>query len=169
MRGGKRSVPPLSAFFHEKESLAKKADCRAAPRSRLDRFIFCTAVCGKPGFCKEQAKEHTMYVTARATSARRGIDHNAKPKNAFEKSLAKPKWSNIRRVFLFDALSGMFNARVRGGCRRARSPHANELCEHLHASKADATNVARMSGGRAISRERPERVPTALAPGAQAQ
>ena len=110
-----------------------------------------------------------MYVTARATSARRGIDHNAKQKNAFEKSLAKPKWSNIRRVFLFDALCGMFNARVRGGCRRARSPHANVLCEHFHASKADATNVARMSGGRAISRERPERVPKALAPGAQAQ
>ena len=89
--------------------------------------------------------------------------------DAFEKSLAKPKWSNIRWVFLFDALSGMFNARVRGGCRRARSPHANVLCEHFHASKADATNVARMSGGRAISRERPERVPKALAPGAQAQ
>jgi len=70
---------------------------------------------------------------------------------------------------LVDALRGTFNARVRGGCRRARSPHANVLCEHLHASKADATNVARMSGGRAISRERPERVPKALAPGAQAQ
>jgi len=65
---------------------------------------------------------------------------------------------------LVDALCGMFNTRVRGGCRRARSPHANVLCEHFHASKADATNVARMSGGRAISRERPERVPKALAP-----
>jgi len=28
---------PAPAFFHEKESLAKKADCRAAPLSRLDR------------------------------------------------------------------------------------------------------------------------------------
>ena len=157
------------AFFCKKESLAKKMNCRAAPLSRLDRFIFCTAVCGQPGFCKEQAKEHTMYVTARATPARRGIDHNAKQKTLLKRSLAKPKWSNIRWVFLFDALCGMFNTRVRGGCRRARSPHANVLCEHFHASKADATNVARMSGGRAISRERPERVPKALAPGAQAQ
>ncbi|MBE6359461.1 MAG: hypothetical protein E7057_09495 [Lentisphaerae bacterium] len=57
----------LGFFFRKKESLAKKMNCRAAPLSRLDRFIFCTAVCGKPGFCKEQAKEHTMYVTARAT------------------------------------------------------------------------------------------------------
>jgi len=40
LRGGKRSVPPLSAFFREKESLAKKADCRAAPLSRLDRRFF---------------------------------------------------------------------------------------------------------------------------------
>ncbi|MBE6359739.1 MAG: hypothetical protein E7057_10920 [Lentisphaerae bacterium] len=70
----------LGFFFRKKESLAKKANCRAAPLSRLDRFIFCTAVCGKPGFCKEQAKEHTMYVTARATPARRGIAHNAKQK-----------------------------------------------------------------------------------------
>jgi len=30
----------LGFFFREKESLAKKADCRAAPLSRLDRFIF---------------------------------------------------------------------------------------------------------------------------------
>jgi len=128
LRGGKRSVPPLKpAFFHEKESSAKKANCRAAPLSRLDRRFF-----GKKAWQKTQL-------------------------------------SNIRGVFLFDALRGMFNTRVRGGCRRARSPHANELCEHFHASKADATNVARMSGGRAISRERPERVPTALAPGAQAQ
>jgi len=67
-------------------------------------------------------------------------------------------------LILVDALCGMFNTRVRGGCRRERSPHANELCEQNHASKADATKVARMSGGRAISRERPERVPTALAP-----
>jgi len=72
-------------------------------------------------------------------------------------------------LILVDALCGMFNTRVRGGCRRERSPHANELCEQNHASKADATKVARMSGGRAISRERPERVPKALAPGAQAQ
>jgi len=37
LRGGKRSVPPLSAFFRKKESFAKKANCRAAPLSRLDR------------------------------------------------------------------------------------------------------------------------------------
>ena len=93
-----------------------------------------------------------MYVTARATPARRGIDHNAKQKTLLKRSFAKPLWSNIRWVFLFDALCGMFNTRVRGGCRRARSPHANVLCEQSQASKADATNVARMSGGRAISR-----------------
>ena len=60
---------------------------------------------------------------------------------------------------LVDALRGTFNARVRGGCRRARSPHANELCEHLHASKADATKVARMSGGRAKAGYAVERPP----------
>ena len=40
MRGGKRSVPPLSAFFCKKESLAKKMNRRAAPLSRLDRRFF---------------------------------------------------------------------------------------------------------------------------------
>ena len=30
----------FSAFFREKESLAKKANCRAAPLSRLDRCFF---------------------------------------------------------------------------------------------------------------------------------
>jgi len=40
LRGGKRSVPPLSAFFRKKESLAKKVNCRAAPLSRLDRRFF---------------------------------------------------------------------------------------------------------------------------------
>jgi hypothetical protein len=94
----------FSAFFHKKESLAKKADCRAAPMSRLDRFIFCTAVCGKPGFCKEQAKEHTMYVTARATPARRGIDHNAKQKTLLKRSFAKNQWSNTRCFFLFGSV-----------------------------------------------------------------
>jgi len=123
--------------------LAKKANCRARFLSRERKL----------------GKESGLSRTPRWACL---ID-------AFEKSFAKPQWSNTRWVFLFDALCGMFNTRVRGGCRRARSPHANVLCEHFHASKADATNVARMSGGRAISRERPERVPTALAPGAQAQ
>jgi len=81
--------------------LAKKANCRAAPLSRLDRFIFCTAVCGKPGFCKEQAKEHTMYVTARATPARRGIDHNAKQKTLLKRSFAKPLWKKFHWGFSF--------------------------------------------------------------------
>ena len=35
------------AFFHEKESLAKKANCRAAPLSRLDRFIFFEKLCSQ--------------------------------------------------------------------------------------------------------------------------
>ncbi|MBR7120615.1 MAG: hypothetical protein IKC94_00050, partial [Lentisphaeria bacterium] len=56
-----------------------------------------------------------------------------------------PDVRNLKSKALFpilvDALCGMFNTRVRGGCRRARSPHANVLCEHFHASKADATNV----------------------------
>jgi hypothetical protein len=30
----------LGFFFRKKESLAKKADCRAAPLSRLDRRFF---------------------------------------------------------------------------------------------------------------------------------
>jgi len=42
---------------------------------------------------------------------------------------------------------------------RARSPHANELCEQSHASKADATKVARMSGGRAKAGYAVERPP----------
>jgi len=79
----------LGFFFREKESLAKKADCRAAPLSRLDRFIFCTAVCGKPGFCKEQAKEHTMYVTARATPARREITRKVPPQVRFFTTIEK--------------------------------------------------------------------------------
>ena len=62
-------------------------------------------------------------------------------------------------LILVDALCGMFNTRVRGGCRRARSPHANELCEQSHASKADATKVARMSGGRAKAGYAVERPP----------
>ena len=41
---------------------------------------FCEAVCGKVTFCKECAKEHTMYVTERMTPARREIAHNAKQK-----------------------------------------------------------------------------------------
>jgi len=63
--------------------MQRKAECRGSPLSCLDQFIFCTAVCGNAGFCKEQAKEHTMYVTARATPARRGIAHNAKQKTFF--------------------------------------------------------------------------------------
>ena len=35
------------------------------------------AVCGRFEFCKEQAKEHTVYVTERATQARRKYAHNA--------------------------------------------------------------------------------------------
>jgi len=49
LRGGKRSVPPLSAFFRKKESLAKKVNCRAAPLSRLDRRFF-----GKKAWQKTQ-------------------------------------------------------------------------------------------------------------------
>jgi len=64
--------------------------------SCLDQFIFCTAVCGNAGFCKEQAKEHTMYVTARATPARRGIAHNAKQKTFFWKKA----WQNSRLIRL---------------------------------------------------------------------
>jgi len=61
---------------------------------------------------------------------------------------------------LVDALRGTFNARTASTARvRARSPHANELCEHLHASKADATKVARMSGGRAKAGYAVERPP----------
>ena len=35
------------------------------------------AVCGRFEFCKEQAKEHTVYVTERATQARCKYAHNA--------------------------------------------------------------------------------------------
>ena len=72
-----------------------------------------------------------MYVTARATPARRGIDHNAKQKTLLKRSLAKTQWSNIRWFFLFDALRGMFNARVRGGYRRER--RCNNLMEEPNA------------------------------------
>ncbi|MBE6359499.1 MAG: hypothetical protein E7057_09690 [Lentisphaerae bacterium] len=71
--------------FARKKAWQRKRTVAHASLGVLDRFIFCTAVCGKPGFCKEQAKEHTMYVTARATPARRGIDHNAKQKTLFLK------------------------------------------------------------------------------------
>ena len=36
-----------AAFFREKESLAKKANCRAAPMSRLDRRFFEKKLCKK--------------------------------------------------------------------------------------------------------------------------
>ena len=42
-----------------------------------------------------------MYVTARATPARRGIDHNAKQKTLLKRSFAKPLWNNTRRFFSF--------------------------------------------------------------------
>ena len=43
-----------------------------------------------------------MYVTARATPARRWIAHKAKQKTLFlEKSFAKPQWKNLRWGFLF--------------------------------------------------------------------
>ena len=71
-------------FLSQERKLGKESEL-----SRLDRFIFGTAVCGNAGFCKEQAKEHTTYVTARATPARRGIAHNAKQKTLLKRSFAK--------------------------------------------------------------------------------
>ena len=79
--------------------MQRKADSRGG-FARLDRFIFCTAVCGNAGFCKEQAKEHTMYVTARATPARRGIDHNAKQKTLLKK-LGKTPVEEVSLGFFF--------------------------------------------------------------------
>ena len=56
------------------------------------------------------------------------------------------------RIFAVDAHCGNSTPRVRGGCRRARRSHANKLLPAK--SKSRATTVARMSGDRAISRER---------------
>ena len=81
--------------------MQRKAECRGSPLSCLDQFIFCTAVCGNAGFCKEQAKEHTMYVTARATPARRGIAIMQSKKRFFGKKLGKtPVWFDSDRSFL---------------------------------------------------------------------
>jgi len=44
---GKAGLAVAPAFFHEKESLAKKANRRAAPLSRLDRFIFFEKLCSR--------------------------------------------------------------------------------------------------------------------------
>ena len=42
-----------------------------------------------------------MYVTARATPARRGIDHNAKQKTLLKRSLAKPQRKKVSLGFFF--------------------------------------------------------------------
>ena len=87
--------------------------------------------------------------------------------DAFGKSLAKLSGVTPLGVFLYslpttteEAVTserhvcrcGIEESRVRGGRRRARRPHASKLLRK--SAKAEATKVARTSGGRAISRER---------------
>ena len=57
-----------------------------------------------------------------------------------------------RRAWYRYTRCGIEESRVRGGRRRARRPHASKLLRE--SAKAEATKVARTSGGRAISRER---------------
>ena len=83
----------------------------------------------------------------------------------FEKKLCKKLSGRTPAGFFFLMPSVACSTH---GCEAVAAERAVRMRMYF-ASKADATNVARMSGGRAISRERPERVPTALAPGAQAQ
>ena len=92
-----------------------------------------------------------------ATTARREIAHKPKQKTLLGKQLGKTQWSNTRCFFLrmvwyHDVRCGIEESRVRGGRRRARRPHASKLLRE--SAKAEATKVARTSGGRAISRER---------------